>query len=184
MAEGSWAAWVTHGCWWPWGQSCPCSCTVAIRSFVRAVEWLHSLHFSSSFSSSSHVIPSGCYFKPILPGVAAIGVRTSARLGKARVGLHQAVVATVLCSGAAELFCCLSSFIFAPLCFAHKSHQLPWSSWEPVAIKSGVLWPPNVSFPRGCQRGAFLSSSLSSIPWLESLTAGQPAAGLGGVTPL
>lgn len=41
---------------------------------------------------------------------------TSAWLGKAGLGLHQAVVAKVLPTGAAELFCCLSSFIFAPSC--------------------------------------------------------------------
>lgn len=40
---------------------------------------------------------------------------TSAWLGKASLGLHQAV-AKVLPTGAAELFCCLSSFIFAPSC--------------------------------------------------------------------
>lgn len=41
---------------------------------------------------------------------------TSAWLSKAGVGLHQAVVAEVAPVSAAELFCCLSSFIFAPSC--------------------------------------------------------------------
>lgn len=54
---------------------------------------------------------------------------TSARLGKAGVGLHQAVVAEVAPAGATELFCCLSSFIFAP-------------SLSPVLCTQGSPAPP------------------------------------------
>lgn len=55
-------------------------------------------------------------FQTNTPKRAPKRCETSAWLGKAGLGLHQAVVAKVLPTGAAELFCCLSSFIFAPSC--------------------------------------------------------------------
>jgi len=62
---------------------------------------------------SAHVIPLLLLFEP---DFSRSRCETSARLGKAGVGLHQAVVPQVAPAGATELFCCLSSFIFAPSC--------------------------------------------------------------------
>lgn len=55
-------------------------------------------------------------FQASTPRSSCCRCETCARLSKVSVGLHQAVVAELLPARAAELFCCLSSFIFAPSC--------------------------------------------------------------------
>lgn len=122
-------------CWWlqeaP-GQ--PQSHVVSGGTGSRALSVLGPAHFNTSCSP---------LFKAAASRGRCRGCETSARLCKAGVGLHQAVVAEVASVGDAELlFFCLSSFIFAPSCspvLCARSSRLPRSSWAPAAIKSRAL---------------------------------------------
>lgn len=119
----------SHSPWQPCESSRVAVCTPSAAAAVSVSGAAHcSTHYSTLMLFQADTSRRLCY-----------RCETSAWLGKAHVGLHQAVVAEMAPAGAMELFCCLSSFIFAPSCslvLCNKAHKLPWSSWEPVAIKS------------------------------------------------
>lgn len=116
-----------------WGWNCPAA---AVSGFKRVL--------------STHGIPPHCYFGPVLPGV-----ETPGRLCKAGVGLHQAAIAQVASVGDAELFCCLSSFIFAPSCSPVLcAHSSPGAAGRQRLLKAAWRSPGS----GGLSGGAFLTA--------------------------